>query len=189
VSEATSGPALYGYVAEYDNPDALVAAIKRTREAGYTKIDGYTPYGVAEVADALGFVKSEMGTVMLLGGLVGAAAAFVMQWWTNGIDYKLNIAGRADLDTFEWLRGWASYIPITFEGGILTCALSGLFGLLGVCGLPRPHHPLFNSPVFSRVIRDRFVLAVEATDPKFDLHATREFLQGLSPLSVTEVPE
>jgi hypothetical protein len=189
VSEAATGPGLYGLLAEYDNPDGLVAAVRRAREAGYTKLDGYTPYGVAEVADELGFIKSEMGTVMLCGGLIGAASAFVMQWWANGIDYPLNIAGRAELTTFEWLRGWPSYIPITFEGGILTCALSGLFGLLAVCGLPRLHHPLFNSPVFSRVVRDRFVLAVEATDPKFDRQATRDFLLGLAPLSVTEVPE
>ena len=189
MSETAKGPGLYGLVAEYDNPDSLVAAIKRAKEAGYTKLDGYTPFGVAEVADALGFVKSEMATVMLLGGLVGATSAFLMQWWANGIDYPVNIAGRATLTTFEWLEGWPSYIPVTFEGGILTCALSGLFGLLAVCGLPRLHHPLFNSPVFGRVTRDRFVLAVEATDPKFDLPATRDFLLGLQPLSVTEVPE
>jgi len=189
VSEATNGPKLFGLLAEYDNPDSLVAAIKRAREAGYTKLDGYTPCGVAEVADALGFVKSEMATVMLFGGLIGATSAFVMQWWTNAIDYPINVAGRASLDIIEWLRGWPSYIPITFEGGILTCALSGLFGLLGICGLPRPPHPLFNSPVFSRVIRDRFVMTVESTDPKFDLNATRDFLLAHQPLSVTEVPE
>jgi hypothetical protein len=189
VSEPVNGPKLYGLMAEYDNPDALVAAIKRAREAGYTKLDGYSPYGIAEVADALGFVKTEMATVMLCGGLIGATAAFVMQWWTNGIDYPLNIAGRADLDTFEWLRGWPSYIPITFEGGILTCALSGLFGLLAICGLPRYNHPLFNSRAFDRATRDRFFVCIEATDPKFDLAATRAFLNDLHPLSVEEVLE
>lgn len=189
MSPEPNGSKLFGLMAEYDNPDALVTAIKRCREAGYTKLDGYTPYGVAEVADALGFVKSEMGTVMLCGGLIGAASAFVMQWWANGIDYPVNIAGRADLDIFEWLRGWPSYIPVTFEGGILTCALSGLFGLLAICGLPRPHHPLFNVPGFANVTRDRFVLSVESTDPKFDLPATKDFLLSLQPLSVAEVPE
>lgn len=189
MSEATNGPKLFGLLAEYDNPDSLVAAIKRAREAGYTKLDGYTPYGVAEVADALGFVKSEMATVMLCGGLIGAASAFTMEWWTNAVDYSINVAGRASSDILEWLRSWPSFIPVTFEGGILTCALSGLFGLLAICGLPRPHHPLFNSPVFCRVVRDRFVMTVEATDPKFDLNATRAFLLEHNPLSVTEVPE
>lgn len=189
MSELSKPAGLYGYLVEYDNSDALVAAIKKAREAGYTKLDGYSPYGVAEIADALGFKYSEMATVMLSGGLVGAVSAFVMQWWANAIDYPLNIAGRASADKFEWLDSWPSFIPITFEGGILTCALSGLFGLLAVCGLPRPHHPLFNAPVFLRATRDRFFLTVEATDPKFDLGPTREFLLGLAPLSVVEVPE
>ncbi|HJZ58567.1 MAG TPA: DUF3341 domain-containing protein [Gemmataceae bacterium] len=189
MSEPNGEPRLYGLLAEYDNPDALVAAIKRAREAGYTKLDGYTPYGVAEVCDALGFKYSEMSTVMLCGGLIGATCGFIMQWWTNAIDYPINVAGRATLEPFKWLDGWPSYIPITFETGILTCALTGLFGLLAVCGLPRPHHPLFNVPRFAAVTRDRFFLTVEATDPKFDLAATKDFLLGLQPLSVAEVPE
>jgi Alternative complex III, ActD subunit len=187
---ANDAPKLYGLLAEYDNPEALVAAIKRAREAGYTKLDGYSPYGVAEIADALGFKYAEMSTVMLCGGLVGATAGFCMQWWANAIDYPVNVGGRALLEPFEWLRGWASFIPVTFEGGILTCALSGLFGLLAICGLPRLHHPLFNNPTFAtRASRDRFFLTVDATDPKFDLPATRDFLLGLAPLSVAEVPE
>jgi Alternative complex III, ActD subunit len=182
-------PRLYGLLAEFDNPDALVAAVRRAKEAGYDKLDAYSPYGIAEVADALKFRYGEMSTVMLCGGLIGATAAFVMQWWANGIDYPLNIAGRATLTPLEWLNGWPSYIPITFEGGILTCALSGLFGLLAVCGLPRLHHPLFNVPQFARATRDRFFLAVEAVDPKFELQPTKDFLLGLAPLSVAEVPE
>jgi hypothetical protein len=176
-------------LAEFDNPDALIAAVRRAREAGYTKMDGYSPYGIAEVADELGFRYGEMSTVMLCGGLIGATSAFIMQWWCNGIDYPVNIAGRATLTPVEWLNGWPSYIPVTFEGGILTCALSGLFGLLAICGLPRPHHPLFNAPQFAAVVRDRFFLAIEAGDPKFDLQQTKDFLLGLAPLSVAEVPE
>ena len=152
-------------------------------------MDGYTPYGVAEVADALGFRYSEMSTVMFCGGFIGAACAFCMQWYDNNLDYFFNIGGCACESAFAYLHGWPSFIPITFEGGILACGLSGLFGLLAICGLPRPHHPLFNSPVFARVVRDRFVLAIEAADPKFDLSGTREFLLGLQPLSVTEVQE
>lgn len=189
MSAPAPGSKLYGLLAEYDNPDALVSAIKRAKEAGYTKLDGYSPYGVAEVADALGFVKSEMATVMLSGGLVGATSAFLMQWYLNAVDYPLNVAGRAVSNPIGWLESWPSFIPITFEGGILTCALSGVFGLLAICGLPRPHHPVFNAPQFAAATRDKFFMTVEASDPKFDLNATRDFLLGLQPLSVVEVPE
>jgi hypothetical protein len=188
MSAAVEEPKLFGLLAEYDNPDALVAAIYKAREAGYTKLDGYSPYGVAEIADALGFKYSEMSTVMLCGGLIGATSAFLMQWYANNLDYYFNVGGRAVEDSVEWLRGWPSFIPVTFEGGILTCALSGLFGLLAICGLPRLHHPLHNADIFARVTRDRFFLAVEAVDPKFDLNTTRQFLLGLQPLSVVEVP-
>lgn len=181
-------PTIYGLIAEYDRADPLIAAIKKVREEGYTKIDGYSPYAVAGIADALGFVRTEMATIMLIGGLVGSTSAFLMQWWTNAIDYPVNVGGRATMEAVAFLNSWPSFIPITFEGGILTCALSGVFGLIAVCGLPRPHHPLFNADVFARCSRDRFFLAVESTDPKFDLAATKALLASLSPLSVTEVP-
>lgn len=189
MSHGAEEPKLYGLAAEYADPDTLVAAIKKAKEAGYTKLDGYSPYGVAEIADALGFKYGEMSTVMLCGGLTGATCGFLMQWWTNAVDYFVNIGGRSAVDAVEWFKSWPSYIPITFETGILTTALSGVFGLLAICGLPRPNHPLFNVPQFARASRDRFFLTVEANDPNFELAKTKEFLLGLQPLSVAEVPE
>src|SRR5262245_36999727 len=108
MSAAAEAPKLYGLLAEYDNPDALVAAIKRAKEAGYSKMDGYSPYGVAEVADALGFRYSEMSTVMLCGGLIGATSAFLMQLYANNIDYFFNVGGRASENTWKWLDSWPS---------------------------------------------------------------------------------
>jgi len=60
---------------------------------------------------------------------------------------------------------------------------------LGLSGLPRPHHPLFNVPEFERASQDRFFLCIETRDPNFNRDQTRAFLQGLSPLSIAEVPE
>lgn len=172
---------LYGLIAEYDTVDGIVDAIHAAREAGYTKLDGYSPYGVAPIADALGFKYSEMSTVMLCGGLIGACCGFFMQAYTASEYYALNIAGRPFIS-------WPMFIPITFETGILATALCGVFGLLAICGLPRPNHPLFGVEIFKRATRDRFLLTVEATDPKFDLETTKAFLGTLKPLSVVEVP-
>ena len=172
----------YGLLAEFATADEMSAAVRKARDAGYTHMDAYSPYPVGDAADALGFPKSEMGAVMFIGGLTGACAGFLMQYWTNAYGYPLNVGGRPYLS-------WPSFIPITFEMMVLTAALSGLFGLLAICGLPRYYHPLFNSKAFDRATRDRFFLCIEATDPKYDAAATRAFLNDLHPQSVEEVPE
>jgi hypothetical protein len=173
------GPRLYGLLAEFPTADALIAATRKARAEGYALMDTHTPYPVGETADALGFPKSEMGVVMFIGGLTGAIAGFMMQYWDNAYGYSLNIGGRPYLS-------WPSFIPITFEMMVLTASLSGLFGLMALCGLPRLNHPLFNSKTFDRATKDRFFLSVEADDPKFDRERTAAFLTTLSPSAPVE---
>ncbi|WP_246523450.1 DUF3341 domain-containing protein [Gemmata palustris] len=175
-------PVTYGLLAEFETGDAMAHATAKATAAGYTHLDAYSPYPVGEAADALNFPKSEMGPVMFIGGLTGACAGFIMQYWANTWGYSLNIGGRPYFS-------WPSFVPITFEMMVLTTALSGLFGFMAICGLPRYNHPLFNSKTFDRASCDRFFVCIEATDPKFDRAATRAFLNDLHPLSVEEVME
>jgi hypothetical protein len=179
-SNDNAGP--YGVLAEFPNGDALTVGIQKAREAGYTVMDAYTPYPVPDAADALGFPKSEMGTVMFIGGLTGACSGFFMQWFLTTRQYPVDVAGRP-------LFSWPQYVPITFEMMVLTAALTGLFTLLALCGLPQYYHPLFNVPAFERASRDGFFLCIEAEDPQFDLTRTRDFLMSLQPLEVAEVPK
>ena len=75
---------------------------------------------------------------------------------------------------------------------VLTASLTGLFGLIAVCGLPCYYHPLFNSKTFDRASRDRFFLCIESADPKAAAEGaiqTRAFLSGLGAASVEEVFE
>ena len=174
-----AGPKLYGLLLEFTTADDLVVATRRAKAEGYTLLDTHTPYPVGETADALGFPKSEMGVVMFIGGLTGACSGFLMQYWTNAYGYTLNVGGRPYLS-------WPSFIPITFEMMVLTAALSGLFGLMAICGLPRLNHPLFNSKAFNRASRNGFFLSVEAEDAKFDLERTKAFLAGLNPAGPVE---
>jgi hypothetical protein len=176
------GPTVYGLLAEFDSADRITEAVKKAKAAGYSKMDAYTPYPVADVADALGFKRSEMSTVMFIGGLLGASSGFLMQTYIAVFDYPLNIAGRP-------LFSWPQWIPVTFELTVLTASLAGVFGLFVLCGLPRLHHPLFAVERFEQASRNKFFLCVEADDPKFDPAATRQFLQELSPDGdVVEVP-
>ena len=178
-------PVSYGALAEFTTADAMVAATRRARAEGYTLMDAYSPYPIGEAADAMGYPKSEMGVAMFLGGLTGACAGFFMEYWCNTYGYGLNVGGRPYLS-------WPSFIPITFEMMVLTASLTGLFGLIAVCGLPCYYHPLFNSKTFDRASRDRFFLCIESADPKAAAEGaiqTRAFLSGLGAASVEEVFE
>ena len=122
-----------------------------------------------------------MPFVVLMAGLVGGGVGFFMQYFSMGIDYPFNVGGRP-------YNSWPVFIPITFEVLMLVSGLAALLGMLFLNGLPRPHHPVFNVPQFARASQDRFFLCIEAIDPKFDLEATRQFLLGLGPKEVLEVP-
>jgi Protein of unknown function (DUF3341) len=173
--------AIYGLLAEFDDPTALVAAVRRAREAGYTRMDAYTPFPVEELSEAIGFRHTRLPLIVLIGGLVGGAGAFFFQYWCMALDYPLNIGGRP-------LNSWPMWIPVTFECTVLLASLSAVFGLFALNGLPMPYHPVFNVPRFALASRNQFFLCLEADDPKFDRQATREFLQTLTPREVAEVP-
>jgi hypothetical protein len=174
-------PAIYGLLAEFERPSDLIEAVARTRQAGYRRIDAYTPYPVEGLAEALGFPRTRIPLVMFLGGLTGCLGGYFMQYYAAVIGYPINIGGRP-------LNSWPSFIPVTFELTVLLSALAGVFGLLGLCGLPMPYHPLFHVPNFNRATRDRFFLCIEATDPDYHPDATKRFLLALGADNVIEVP-
>ncbi len=168
-------------MAEYTTAPDILRAARAARQAGYTVLDAYTPYPVEGLAPALGHPRNRVPFVVFVGGLVGAAAGFFMQYWAMAVDYPLNVGGRP-------FNSWPVWIPITFELFILLASFGAFFGMLFLNGLPRLHHPVFDVPSFSRASQDRFFLCIEATDPQFDVEATRQFLVGLAPVVVVQVP-
>lgn len=172
---------IYGLMAEFDSPTDLVLAARKTHEAGYRKIDAYSPFPVEELAEAIGFEHNGVPLVVLIGGILGCAGGYLMQWWIATVSYPVNIGGRP-------MHSWPSFIVVTFEMTILCAVLSAVFGMLALNGLPMPYHPVFNVPRFAFATKDRFFLIVFSTDPKYSSSATRSFLEGLSPRSITEVP-
>ena len=172
---------IYGMMAEFDTPVALVEAAKRTYQAGYTKIDTYTPFPIEGLAEEIGFHRNEVPLVVLIGGIVGGLTGYLMQYWMSAVAYPLNIGGKP-------YHSWPAFIVITFEMTILFAGISAVFGMLALNGLPMPYHPVFNVPRFTRASRDRFFLVVFSSDVQYDPAATRQFLESLDPSSVSEVP-
>ncbi len=173
--------AIHGVMAEFETPQAILAATRRARRAGYRDMDAYTPYAVEGLAAELGLPRTRVPFVVFCAGLAGAAAGFFMQYWAAAVNYPVNVGGRP-------YNSWPVFIPVTFEVMVLVASFAALFGMLFLNGLPRPHHPVFNVPQFARSSQDRFFLCIEATDPQFDREGTRQFLAGLGPVDVVEVP-
>ena len=173
-------PTLYGLMAEFDTPAALVSAAEQTRLAGYKKIDAYSPIPIEELNEALDLKRTRLPLIVLIGGICGGLAGYGLEYWSSVIEYPMNIGGRP-------FHSWPQFIPVTFETTVLGAALSAFVGMWALNGLPQPYHPVFNVPAFARASRDRFFLVIETADPRFDPGATRRFLESLHPVGVSDV--
>ena len=172
--------ATYGLLAEFDSPTSLVKAAEQTRDAGYKKIDAYSPLPVEGLAEAIGFHHDLVPLVTLIGAIIGGATGYLMQYWINVINYPINIGGKP-------FHSWPAFIVVTFEMTILFGGIAAVFGMLALNGLPMPYHPVFNAPRFELASRSHFFLCVESKDPKFDPVATRQLLLSLGANEVSDV--
>lgn len=171
---------IYGLIAEFGSRRQLIDAVRKTRAAGYTRMEAYTPYPIEELNEALGHHRSRLPLLVLLGGIFGALAGFGLQYWVSVIAYPVNVGGRPP-------NSWIAFIPVTFETTILFAAFAAVLGMLALNRLPMPYHPVFGVERFKLVSRDRYFLALDARDPLFDEEATRGFLHSLAPTEVNRL--
>lgn len=181
-STAPGAVKVYGLVAEFATVDALVAAARKVTAAGYKRVEAYTPFPVEALHEALALPHSKVPLLVLAGGITGCLGGFGLTYWASVIAYPMNIGGKP-------LNSWPAFIVPTFECTILLACITAVVGMLALNGLPEPYHPLFNVARFKRASDDRYFLAIEARDKKFDRAATMAFLQGLNPSEVTEVED
>ena len=173
---------IYGLMAEFDDANLLVEATKRTYDAGYRKVDAYSPFPIEPAWEAMHADDRRVQGFVLIGGIVGALAGFGLCYWTQVIAYPLNIGGRP-------FNSWPAFIPVTFELTILFAAFAAVLSWILLNGLPMPYHPVFNVPRFEEIGSEKgFFLTIEATDPKFDRRRTADFLKGLGARDINEIP-
>jgi hypothetical protein len=184
-------PPTYGLIAEFRDPDTLLDAARRTYAEGYRRIDAFSPIPIHDLAESMGHKDRYVQTAVLIGGIVGLLAGYGLCYYTSVIEiggipgmlsgYPVNVGGRP-------LHSWPAFIVPTFEVTILFAGLTALLGMLAINGLPMPYHPVFNVQRFrEHASTDAFFLCVEATDPQFDPHVTREFLTQIGALEVNDV--
>jgi hypothetical protein len=71
---------------------------------------------------------------------------------------------------------------------MLLCAVAaGLFLMVLGSRLPELYHPIFEAKAFQRASRDRFLICVKATDPRFDAARLREFFAEMRAERIEEV--
>lgn len=171
---------LYGALAEFETPEALIEAARQARREGYRALDAFTPFPVDELTKILRLRDPRVPWLGFFGACFGAALALAMQSFTNW-DYPINVGGRP-------IYAWSAFAVVTFELTVLFGALTPAFGMLALNGLPRLHDPVFAARRFHLASRDRFFLCIKAADRQFDATDTPRFLQGLGASSVEVVP-
>jgi hypothetical protein len=171
---------LYGLMAEFDNQTDLLEACANARDAGFKKMDAYTPLPIHGLTDALGWDSTLLQKIVLCGGITGCLAGFGLMYYITMISYPMNVGGKP-------LFSWPAYVPPTFEMTVLSSAFAAVFGMIAINGLPMPYHPVFNNPRFLMASSDRFFLCIEADDPKFNVETTRKFLEAQKTKEVVSV--
>lgn len=173
---------VYGVVGEFESPEALLVAVRAARSKGVEKLDALTPFPVHGMDEALGEPRSKLGYFVVALGVLGAAAALLLQWWTGVKSYPLVIGGKP-LFAFEFS------IPITFELTVLAASFGAVLGMLALNGLPRLYHPVFNYTRIHAASDNRFLLVVESPGAAFRAEEAREVLESLGASNVETVME
>ena len=169
-----------GLLAEFSDPDSLLSAAKTVRDTGVKRWDSYSPFPVHGIDQAMGIRRSGLAWLVLGAGITGGVVALLMQWWTNAVDYPLNISGKP-------LFSLPANIPVAFELIVLFAAFTAFLGALALNGLPRFNNPLFSVQRFARATSDRFFIAVDADDPAYDEARFQELFQSAGAISVERV--
>lgn len=173
----------YWVVGEFSTGDEALEALRKLREKGCERerLDAYSPYPIEGVDKVLGLPPSGIRGAAFIAGLSGAALGYAVQWYTNAIDYPLNVGGRPP-------HAPPAFVPITFEMMVLFAALTIFFGLMYLFRFPRPHHPLFELESFRSASTGAFWISI-TTEKKEETESLLGHLRELEAKKALMVEE
>ena len=173
---------IYGILAEFKSPKAILDAANSVRKEGYIDFDCHTPFPVHGLDDAMGLKRSIVGYIVGIGCIAGASGGLLLQWWSSAIAYPVVISGKP-------LFSWQAFMIITFVLMVLGGAFSALIGMFHLNRLPTFYHPLFNSEQFKKSTDDKFFVSIEFKDPRFDMEDTKKFLESIGGVNIEVIEE
>ena len=192
INATTAAPVVYGMLAEFADVDGLLHAAAQVRDAGYRRWDCFTPFPVHGLDRAMGLRPTRLPWLVLGGGLFGGLGAILVTLYTMAgpsLDLPYALQSYPMLISGKPYDSFPAFVPVIFEMAVLFAAFAAVFGMLGANRLPRLHHPLFASERFCRATADRFFIAIEADDDRYDASATRRLLESAGAAHVEEIED
>lgn len=181
---------LFALIAEFRDVDGVYLAAQKVRDAGYRLWDVHSPFPIHGIDKAMGIRPTILPWIVLAFGLAGFLGGLGLVWWTNAVTVPglpANFQGYEYLISGKPLFSLPANIPIIFETTVLAASFGAVLGMLALNVLPMLYNPLSRSDRFRRATSDRFVVVVQADDPKFDAVQTRKLLESLGPTAIEEV--
>lgn len=182
------GEPVHGIMAEFATPADVYHAAEKIRDSGYTRWDLYAPFPIHGIDEAMGIVRTKLPMLVGAAAIVGVACGYLLQWYGSNRGYQLVTQGKP-FGSFGEGGGWEAFVPIMFELGVLFSAFTALIGMLALNGLPRHHHPLMKKDAFLRTSDDKFIICIEATDPKFSPEGVKNLLKDAHGFNIEVVED
>lgn len=170
----------HGVIATFDTAADIYTAAKKVRDAGFKFWDCITPCPVHGLDGAMGVRRSKVPRFSLLGGILGFTTGMSLIWFTGGYDYQLIVGGKP-------LFSPMFAFPVSYELTILLSAFFTIGGMFFLNGLPMHYHPVLKTAHIHQGLDDKFLIVIEARDPKFDPEATMSLLQSIGGKDVTQI--
>jgi hypothetical protein len=161
-------------VALFRTEAVLADALRHLREARIGPLETYTP---APLQDER--IVSPVPAIVLLAGLLGAAASLALQTYSFTIAYPFPIGGRPQF-------AWPSFTPTVFENAVLVAIAAGFAAFMIINRMPRLYEPIDEADVMREVSRDGWVIAICSEEAAVLDHA-RSILHGLNPERIEEL--